>query len=100
MSIIRRYLDYLDRLHPAPKCIPRSSSLATAVIAAGATGYALASSHFGRDRVTLILLFAASVAFGLQGLVGPRWLRLGILPIASLILSALGLVTFIKAHFL
>jgi hypothetical protein len=97
MSIIRRYMDYMDRLDASRRSTPRGSSTCLALFCAAALGYVLGSCHFGRGQAAFAVLLMAMLLSNVQDLVSPRWIRVVVLPITVLVLFIIAGVMFV-AH--
>jgi hypothetical protein len=95
--MIRRYVNYMDRLHESRQGF-RGLSLGGALFCAAMLGYVLGSDRFGPSKVGSLMLFAALLMGSLQDLVSPRWLRLVVLPAGFLVLWILAAVMFFRAH--
>src|SRR4051812_41054958 len=98
MSIIRRYVDYMDRLHESRQGRLRAFSLGGALFCAAMLGYILGVGRLGPIDAGSALLFTALLLGSLEDLVSPRWLRVVVLPIGFFVSWILAAVMFIRAH--
>ena len=99
MSIIRRYIDYMDRFDEGRQDL-RGFWLGGALFCAAALGYTLGSDHFGPNRMGFLLLWTALLLSSLQRLVLSQWLRHIVLPIGYFVLGAIAIVMLIRGQVL
>src|ERR1041384_2118104 len=96
MSIIRRYMDYMDRRHVALRPYDRGLSLGGALFCAAAIGYVLGADRIGPAKAASLLLFTGLLLGSLQDLVTSRWLRSVVLPISSTVVLLVAAVIFYR----
>ena len=97
MSIIRRYVDYMDR-QAAAFPTPRWLSLGGALFCAALIGYVLGSDAFASGRIGFLLMFTGMLMGALQDFVISRWVRFIVVPAVGGALLISSAVMLVRAH--